>query len=204
VVVRKDLYNFDLSLNLFFLKKYPEITTTTRPRASITTTRSQVTTRRQATTPITTPTPTAKLRRSSTPTTNTPTLKTTTTTLVEGAKSPDFPDGSKELSSDDFSYLYSEEYYDELVPEHHRFLQLEATALASSNRTKLLSPGGSTKSRKNNRVNSNAQFPAKTPQSEGQGRKQGQTSVKGKVISKTPIPGFTPSSNSIEVKICLE
>ncbi len=33
----------------------------------------------------------------------------------------DYDYEDEELSSDDYSYLYYQEYYDELVPEHHRF-----------------------------------------------------------------------------------
>lgn len=46
----------------------------------------------------------------------------------------DFRDdqGSGELSSVDYSYLYSDYYYEELVPEHHRFNALAKTTTPSS------------------------------------------------------------------------
>ena len=50
-----------------------------------------------------------------------------TGTSGTGTGSGTAADGS-ELSSDDYSYLYYEEYYEELVPEHHRFLQLESSS----------------------------------------------------------------------------
>lgn len=48
-----------------------------------------------------------------------------------------------ELSSDDYSYLYYEEYYEELVPEHHRFLQLEASTSNPKNGNRPLQPNSS-------------------------------------------------------------
>merc|ERR1712154_356427 len=48
-------------------------------------------------------------------------------------------DGS-ELSSDDYSYLYYEEYYEELVPEHHRFLELADRSTTSTTTTTAPTP----------------------------------------------------------------
>jgi hypothetical protein len=44
-------------------------------------------------------------------------------------------DYDSELSSDDYSYLYYNEYYDELVPEHHRFKELAAQESFSTTST---------------------------------------------------------------------
>ncbi|XP_040563675.1 uncharacterized protein [Lepeophtheirus salmonis] len=49
---------------------------------------------------------------------------TTTANIVPLPESPDFENEEEELSSVDYSYLYSQDYYDELVPPHHRFQQL--------------------------------------------------------------------------------
>ena len=39
--------------------------------------------------------------------------------------------GDGELSSDEYSYLYYQDYYDELVPKHHRFDNKNKTSNAA-------------------------------------------------------------------------
>ncbi len=68
------------------------------------------------------------------PTTTVPPLLTTTPIPVTQRQPKKIENNNKnvtnnnydyELSSDEYSYLYYEDYYEELVPSHHRFNQLE-------------------------------------------------------------------------------
>ena len=60
--------------------------------------------------------------------------------------------GDGELSSDEYSYLYYQDYYDELVPKHHRF---DANNNQSSH-ADAANSGNSNVSRKNKSIKSNS------------------------------------------------
>jgi len=156
----------------------------------------------------------------------------------------DFPDyspeisngkgGSKdgndsELSSDDYSYLYYEEYYEELVPEHHRFLQLEASntnpkngnrlQLSNSSRNpksqkgtgngnNLLSTGKNVKVKKvkanrtqnNNKNNNDGNFSFFHQKDEG--KKSPPSS--GNSFPNFPLAGFAPTQATPIIQVTLE
>jgi hypothetical protein len=65
----------------------------------------------------------------------------------------DFPT-DQELSSVDYSYLYYQDYYDELVPVHHRFKQL-ATTTSTTPKPKSRRPKNQRKKKNKNKNNGN-------------------------------------------------
>ena len=69
---------------------------------------------------------------------------------VNSVPDVDFPDD--ELSSVDYSYLYYQDYYEELVPVHHRFNQL---AKSTTTTTRAPRPKPNNKRKKKNKKNKN-------------------------------------------------
>ncbi|TRY79798.1 hypothetical protein TCAL_06068 [Tigriopus californicus] len=116
-----------------FLERYPESTTLAAPVFQITQTTLSTTHAAVVTTSLpATPPPNRQPKRiqQTQPVTDNGPIGIT---QAVGAAPLDFIYGEDgELSSDEYSYLYYEDYYEELVPEHHRFDELNAEEEASS------------------------------------------------------------------------
>ena len=106
-------------------RRLPQTTTTRRPRPTTTTTRRPPPTRKTTTRAPPTPSPhrhqPLKQQQQQQP------------TVVQNSDyAADFDYyGDGELSSDEYSYLYYQDYYDELVPKHHRFDNKNNTGTAA-------------------------------------------------------------------------
>ena len=106
-------------------RRLPQTTTTRRPRPTTTTTRRPPPTRKTTTRAPPTPSPPRqqplKQQQQQQP------------TVVQNSDyAADFDYyGDGELSSDEYSYLYYQDYYDELVPKHHRFDNKNNTGTAA-------------------------------------------------------------------------
>ena len=105
-------------------RRLPQTTTTRRPRPTTTTTRRPPPTRK--TTTRAPPTPSPPRQQSLKQQQQQPTV------VQNSDYAADFDYyGDGELSSDEYSYLYYQDYYDELVPKHHRFDNKNNTGTAA-------------------------------------------------------------------------
>jgi len=146
----------------------PVLTTTTR-RPVLTTTFSPVTPA-----PRNTPRQQKQQRPSNKPSKTQQAPKNQANTIENSVPDVDVPDG--ELSSVDYSYLYYQDYYDELVPVHHRFNQLATTTTTPKPR-----PNNQRKKKNKNRNNVN-----KKKKNGRQGKRNQLQSNGGKPKNKQP------------------
>ena len=105
-------------------RRLPQTTTTRRPRPTTTTTRRPPPTRKTTTRAPPTPSPPRQqpLKQQ----------QQQPTVVQNSDYAADFDYyGDGELSSDEYSYLYYQDYYDELVPKHHRFDNKNNTGTAA-------------------------------------------------------------------------